>query len=92
MSLHEYNVSSQIMKEDHPFYALIMTAMRQADTENAAKLRAAFPDIWTELESRYHAPRGLLAGEQDDAFRCDEFGELYDLRASPDDHREGAST
>ena len=29
MSLHEYLASQQIAVEDHPFYALIMAAMRQ---------------------------------------------------------------
>lgn len=66
MSLHEYDLSAELngtadWHED--FYALIMTAMRNADTSNLAKLKAAWPDVWIELEARYNAPSGLLVGE-----------------------------
>jgi len=64
MSWHEYEQSKQLQRFDYPFYALIMGAMRSADSENVAKLRAAWPDVWEELQARYHAPRGLLPGEQ----------------------------
>lgn len=64
MSFHEYRVSRNIAAQDVPFYALVMAAMRQADTANAAKLRDAWPDVWDELQSRYHAPGGLLDGER----------------------------
>jgi hypothetical protein len=37
--------------------------MRKADTTNAAKLRAAFPDVWNEFQARYNAPGGVLADE-----------------------------
>jgi hypothetical protein len=63
MSLHEYLASQEIAAEDYPFYALIMAAMRQADTDNTEKLRYIFPRVWEELESRYHAPGGRLEGE-----------------------------
>ncbi len=63
MSLHEYLASQQIAVEDHPFYALIMAAMRQADTDNCEKLKLAWPHVWEELEGRYHAPGGRLEGE-----------------------------
>lgn len=62
MSLYDYQVSQKLT--DPPFYALIMAAMRKADDVNAAKLRYAWPEVWHELESRYHAPGGLLAGEE----------------------------
>ena len=52
MSYHEYHVSSQLALEDPPFYALIMAAMRKADTVNGALLRAAFPAVWAEVEAR----------------------------------------
>jgi hypothetical protein len=64
MSLFDYEVSKKITVLDPPFYALVMAAMRQADSTNAAKLRAAFPDTWDELAARYSAPGGVLAGEQ----------------------------
>lgn len=46
------------------FYGFLMALMRNADEVNAAKLRAAWPAIWDELEERYHAPGGLLVGEK----------------------------
>ena len=63
MSFHEYAVSREIAAHDYPFYALIMAAMRQADTANARKLRMAFPTVWAELHDRYNAPGGMLEGE-----------------------------
>lgn len=64
LSLYDYRAGLEIAALDPPFYALIMAAYRRADTANAAKLRAAWPDVVSELEARYHAPGGLLsAGE-----------------------------
>ena len=65
MSLYDYKASQQIAAEDYPFYALIMAAMRQADTGNAELLEEAFPAIWKELAARYNAPRGILPGEDE---------------------------
>lgn len=58
--LYDYRLSQKLADQDLPFYALIMAAMRKADTENAAKLRAMWPEVWEELEQRYHAPGGML--------------------------------
>jgi hypothetical protein len=63
MSRYDYKASQKIAAEDHPFYALIMAAMRQADTDNLAKLVAAFPGVADELQTRYNAPGGYLPGE-----------------------------
>lgn len=63
MSQYDYQVSKTIAAQDHPFHALIMAAMRQADTNNADLLRAIFPETWHELKARYHAPGGVLPGE-----------------------------
>ena len=60
MSRHEYEVSRELDGQGWSFYALLMAAMRQADGENEAKLREAFPDTWAELQTRYDAPGGLL--------------------------------
>lgn len=60
MSLHEYCASQQISATDPPFYALIMAAMRKADTANLAKLRRAFPTTYAEVEARYNAPGAIL--------------------------------
>ena len=63
MSHYDYTISRAISAQDPSFYALVMAAMRQADTTNAALLREAFPQTWDELQARYNAPGGLLAGE-----------------------------
>ena len=64
MSYHEYMVSRKISAQDHPFYALIMSAMRQADSDNIKKLKFIFPSVYDELYERYHAPGGLLESER----------------------------
>lgn len=64
MSYYDYAVSRNLAGQDVPFYALIMTAIRQADTANLRKLRDAFPQTYDEFEARYHAPGGLLPGER----------------------------
>lgn len=64
MSYFDYQVSKEIAIQAYSFYALLMAAMRQADTANAAKLREAFPEVWAELDARYHAPGGYLPSER----------------------------
>ncbi len=64
MSHHDYEVSKLISSHDHPFYALIMAAMRQADTDNAEILKRAFPAVRAELQARYDAPGGILPNER----------------------------
>ena len=54
-----------MVKRDEPFYGLIMAAMAKADDENLVKLMMAWPDVWKELDERYHARGGLLKGEED---------------------------
>ena len=46
---------------DPPFYAIIMAAMRKADTRNLNHLKAAFPYCWKELQLRFNAPGGFLS-------------------------------
>ncbi|MBA7539995.1 hypothetical protein ES705_32284 [subsurface metagenome] len=58
MSLEDYRASMRL--SDEPFYALIMAAMRRADTDNAEKLKAAWPRVWEELQQRYNAPGGCI--------------------------------
>ena len=60
MSYHEYCVSIAIDRHNYPFYALIMAAMRRADTCNMEHLKIAFPAVYRELERRYHALGGQL--------------------------------
>ena len=64
MSYYDYRSSLSIAAQDYPFYAVLMAAMRQADTDNLEKLRAAFPEVYAELQARYNAPGGTLPGEQ----------------------------
>lgn len=64
MSLHEYRVSQEIELEDYPFYALIFSAMRQADDKNIEKLKSVFPEQWNELFERYNSSGGIVADEK----------------------------
>lgn len=64
MSLHDYKNSMEIQFQRWPFYALIMAAMRQADTDNLKALKVAFPATWDELQARYHAPGGQLPSDR----------------------------
>lgn len=66
MSLYDYRVSCDISLEDHPFEALIMAALRQADTPNLAALTRAFPEVADEFARRYHAPAGIIPGDVGD--------------------------
>ena len=63
LNLYDYEVSRNINAESPPFYALIAAAMRQADSINTEKLRAAFPGVYADLVARHNAPDGKLEGE-----------------------------
>jgi hypothetical protein len=63
VSRTDYEISKHIMLQDYPFYALVMAAMRQADTHNVEALKQAFPETWGELVRRYNAPGGVLPEE-----------------------------
>lgn len=63
MSLFDYLASREIGGSDQPFYALIMAAMRQADSHNLELLKRAFPFTWRELDARYNAPGGVLPSD-----------------------------
>ena len=71
MSLYDYRASQRLGAGDPPFYALIMAAMRQADTDNAALLRSIFPDTWKELQARYNAPGGCITPSELAALRAE---------------------
>lgn len=64
MSLHDYEVSKEIAAEDYPFYALVMAAIRQADTDNLVRLRTAFPNTYGEMMARYRAPGGIIPSDK----------------------------
>ena len=63
MSFPDYKTSQWLEADDVPFYALIMAAMRRADTDNMEKLKNAFPETWTELNARYNLPGGCFPNE-----------------------------
>lgn len=63
-TLFDYRASEKLYTDDVPFHALVMAAMRKADSFNALRLRAAFPRVWDELDQRYNAPGGWLDGER----------------------------
>ncbi len=71
MKVHEYLQSQLISAEDYHYYALIMAAMRQSDTDNLEKLKKAFPIIWKDLETMYNMTRNdilrLARGEVKDS-------------------------
>lgn len=60
MSLHGYHYSVKLNALDPPFEALIMAAMRKADSDNLELLKSTFPFMWEELQARYHAPAGII--------------------------------
>ena len=64
---YEYRVSMEIAGKDHPFYALIMAAMRKADSTNTEKLKQAWPEVWEALQARYYAPGGAVTQSELDA-------------------------
>jgi hypothetical protein len=63
LGYYSYRLSKLVVRDYDDFYTLIAAAMRLADTENSALLRAAWPDVWDELRTRYNAPGGLLPDE-----------------------------
>jgi hypothetical protein len=63
VSLYDYNTSRTIGRANPSSAALIMAALRKADTDNAALLRRTFPDICAEAQARYDAPGGILPSD-----------------------------
>lgn len=63
MSRHDYERSARLATGGDSFTALIMAAMRRADTQNADMLKASWPDEWAELQERYNAPGGFTKAE-----------------------------
>lgn len=90
MSRYDYELSKHLAAQGMPFYAVIMCAMRQADIENLAKLSHAFPMVWYELQERYNAPGGRLAGELDKGDDEHDCPGLYGSVAARDYHPAGS--
>lgn len=60
MSLYDYRASQEIAQTDPPFYALIMAALRKADSANSVKIETLWPGLHAEFTARYNAPGGVL--------------------------------
>ena len=56
----DYRESQKISAEGYSFHALIIAAMRKADTSNMNKLKAIFPEVYDEFVARYNATAGVL--------------------------------
>jgi hypothetical protein len=65
MTRYDFDTSRALAAADVPFEALIMAALRRADSSNAATLRAAFPVLAAETQERYDAPGGILRTDPD---------------------------
>lgn len=63
VNLHDYRLSGQITASGASFHALLMAAMRCADSANGARLASVFPEEWEELQQRWLAPHGLLPSD-----------------------------
>ena len=63
MSLYDYKESQEIAAHDYGFFALIMAAMRKADTNNSMALKQAFPLTFAELQEHYNAPEGVIESD-----------------------------
>ena len=64
MSYYNYIESKVISEHDYCFYALIMAAMRKADSNNIELLKTTFPQTWDELYKRYHSPDGMIEADK----------------------------
>lgn len=88
MSLHHYEISKELEASDLPFYALLMAAIRRADSDNMAKFRACWPEIVDELQARYDAPGGRLpTDDQDELDQAESDARRDGRRAEPTDRR-----
>ena len=65
MSYYDYKLSLEISAQGYSFYALIMAAFRDADTDNLMALQRAFPHVYDEFKRRYNAPGGYLNSQND---------------------------
>ena len=71
ISLFEYEQSQKIGAQGYQFYALLAALMRDADTDNTAKLKAEWPDLYESMQRRYNAPLGVVP--EWDGFTAEEY-------------------
>ncbi len=60
MSLYDYHYSEKLSRQDPPMDALLMAAIRKADSTNLARIEAGFPELVAEMKARYNAPLGVI--------------------------------
>ena len=60
----DYMASLSASAAGYSFYALLMAAMRDADSKNLEALKSVFPEEFEVLMERRDAPGGLLIGER----------------------------
>jgi hypothetical protein len=63
MNHYDYQISRHIEREGYPFYALLGALIRQADSDNLAKLEQAFPTEVEIFKQRYNNQGGLSDAE-----------------------------
>jgi len=61
LTLEEYRESQEVSAQGYSFYALLAALFRDADTDNLAKLKRAWPDIWDSFQRRFGASYGVVA-------------------------------
>jgi hypothetical protein len=60
----DYKISQVLSSKDVPFYALLFSLIRKADSNNLHKLESVFPDEVAEFKKRYMAPAGALTNDE----------------------------
>lgn len=65
LNLIDYMIGARLKDADISFTALVSAAMRKGDTNNLAKLKMVFPEIWGSLQERYNSDYGII--EEDKA-------------------------
>jgi hypothetical protein len=88
LSLYEYEQSQQISAQGYQFYALLGALIRDADTDNTARLKAAWPDIYESMQRRYNAPMGVVP--EWDGFTAEEYYARKQQQADEDAEDEDA--
>lgn len=69
VGLIDFHAGVKLAHTDPPFYGLLTALLMRADSLNAARLRAAFPDDCAEIQARYDAPGGALTDAERETFR-----------------------
>ena len=63
LSLHAWTHAVTLYRADVPITALLAAALLRADTGNATLIRACWPQLAVDTQTRYDTPGGLLPSE-----------------------------